>query len=208
MRSSIQRQIQLRGRRIRYDAVASRSARNTRVRVGPKGIEVLQPASTSDEEVSTFLRQNQNWVLAQLDRTANLRSLRRPDLRLLGEILFRGKPTPVRIEFVETKSRGNLVRLKDGQITVSRGEKTQTPAARGLENWLRGQARAAIVDYLPVVTARISREPKQVYVMAQRTKWGNCSSRKILSFNWRLILAPEFAFRYLITHEAVHLAHL
>jgi predicted metal-dependent hydrolase len=37
-------------------------------------------------------------------------------------------------------------------------------------------------------------------------KWGNCSSRHNLSFNWRLILAPEFVFRYLVTHEAVHLA--
>lgn len=27
-----------------------------------------------------------------------------------------------------------------------------------------------------------------------------------LSFNWRLILAPEFVLRYLVTHEAAHLA--
>jgi predicted metal-dependent hydrolase len=42
--------------------------------------------------------------------------------------------------------------------------------------------------------------------MGQRTKWGNCSSTRNLSFNWRLILAPEFVLRYLVTHEAVHLA--
>jgi len=27
-----------------------------------------------------------------------------------------------------------------------------------------------------------------------------------LSFNWRLVLAPDFVLRYLVTHEAVHLA--
>ena len=42
--------------------------------------------------------------------------------------------------------------------------------------------------------------------MGQRTKWGNCSSRRNLSFNWRLILAPDYVLRYLVTHEAVHLA--
>ena len=42
--------------------------------------------------------------------------------------------------------------------------------------------------------------------MDQRTKWGNCSSRRNLSFNWRLILAPEYVLRYLVTHETVHLA--
>ena len=42
--------------------------------------------------------------------------------------------------------------------------------------------------------------------MGQRTKWGNCSSLRNLSFNWRLILAPDYVLRYLVTHEAVHLA--
>jgi predicted metal-dependent hydrolase len=42
--------------------------------------------------------------------------------------------------------------------------------------------------------------------MGQRTKWGNCSARRNLSFNWRLILAPDFVLRYLVTHETVHLA--
>jgi predicted metal-dependent hydrolase len=42
--------------------------------------------------------------------------------------------------------------------------------------------------------------------MDQRTKWGNCSARKNLSFNWRIVLAPNFVLRYLVTHETVHLA--
>ena len=42
--------------------------------------------------------------------------------------------------------------------------------------------------------------------MGQRTKWGNCSALQNLSFNWRLIMAPAFVLRYLVTHEAVHLA--
>ena len=42
--------------------------------------------------------------------------------------------------------------------------------------------------------------------MDQRTKWGNCSAKGNLSFNWRLILAPDYVLRYLVTHEAVHLA--
>ena len=77
---------------------------------------------------------------------------------------------------------------------------------RGLENWLRREARAAIADYLPSVASRIGQQPGRVYVMGQRTKWGNCSSRRNLSFNWRLILAPYFVLRYLVAHEVVHLA--
>jgi predicted metal-dependent hydrolase len=78
--------------------------------------------------------------------------------------------------------------------------------ARSLENWLRAQARSEIQKFLGAVTARLRQSPRRIYVMGQRTKWGNCSAERNLSFNWRLILAPDFVLRYLVTHEAVHLA--
>jgi predicted metal-dependent hydrolase len=79
---------------------------------------------------------------------------------------------------------------------------------RSLENWLRREARREIAKQLSLVTVHIKRGPRTVYVMGQRTKWGNCSKKRNLSFNWRLILAPDFVLRYLVTHEAVHLAVL
>ena len=70
----------------------------------------------------------------------------------------------------------------------------------------RRQARAAILAELARITPRLGVAPNRVYVMGQRTKWGNCSSRHNLSFNWRLVLAPRFVLQYLVMHEAVHLA--
>ena len=205
MKIVTQHRIVLRGKQVDYVVVVSKSARRTRVRVGPDGVEVVQPVRASDEEVSAFLRRNESWVLAQLGRVAGLRKLWRPVRRQAGEILYRGESTLVRVEFVDTKERGNRVAWSNGEIIVRRGPQTQTSAARGLENWLRGQARSAFADYVSVVTARIGQEPGRVYVMGQRTKWGNCSSRRNLSFNWRLILAPDFVLRYLVVHEVVHL---
>ncbi|MXY68097.1 MAG: M48 family metallopeptidase [Acidobacteriia bacterium] len=41
--------------------------------------------------------------------------------------------------------------------------------------------------------------------MGQRTKRGNCSSRRNLSFNWHLVLAPDFVLRCRVAHEVMHL---
>ena len=41
--------------------------------------------------------------------------------------------------------------------------------------------------------------------MGQRTKWGNCSSTRNLSFNWRLVLAPPRVLEYVAVHELCHL---
>ena len=206
MRTATQHNIRLRGRHVDYKVVSSRSARKTRVRVGPGGVEVVRPLAGNDKDASAFLHQNETWVLTQLDRVSRLRGLRLPERHQFGEILFRGVPTPVRIERVETGARGNVVRFSDSGIIVQRGAQTRTPAVRGLENWLRKQARAVIKDSLAAVTSRIRQHPRRIYVMDQRTKWGNCSSRGNLSFNWRLILAPSFVLQYLVTHEVVHLA--
>jgi len=47
-----------------------------------------------------------------------------------------------------------------------------------------------------------------VSVRNQRTRWGSCSRRGIISLNWRLIQAPEFVRDYIILHELAHRRHL
>ena len=206
MRVATQHQLELAGRRIDYRVVRSKAARKLRLRVGPHGIEVVQPAGRNGDDVLAFLDRNQAWLLDQLQRVERLRSVSRPEKRDIDEILFRGEPTKVRVETTETRARGNLVEFTNGAIVVRRGTASRTLVTRSLENWLRKQARGEIELQLAAVTKRLGQSPQRIYVMGQRTKWGSCSARRNLSFNWRLILAPDFVLRYLVTHEAVHLA--
>ena len=204
MRVGNNHQIELRGRRVNYRLVLSRSARKLRIRVSIDGIEVVQPVNRTSNDVMAFLDQNEEWVLNQLERVDRLRKLRVTDQRR-GEILFRGERTPIRIQEMANRSRGNHVRFVGGEIVVQCPAGSRTPVSRSLENWLRRQARTEIEKHLETVTFRLRQRHHRIYVMGQRTKWGNCSSERNLSFNWRLILAPDFVLRYLVTHEAVHL---
>lgn len=206
MRPSTQHEIRLGGRTVAYRLVRSKAAHKLRVRVGPNGVEVVQPAARNGEELTEFLAAHEGWILDQLDRAARLRSVRRTVPHSVGKILFRGDPTPVRIEATRSRAAGNAVRFTGGEIVVSRGPHSRTPVTRSLELWLRRESRRAIERHLGAVTARIRHRPERLYVMDQRTKWGNCSSRKNLSFNWRLILAPDYVLQYLVVHESVHMA--
>lgn len=197
--------IHLAGRRVEYRVVLSKTARKLRVRVGPGGVEVVQPAGREDGEIEAFVRANGEWVVRQLDRVERLRRVRKPERISGGEIVFRGVPTAVRLETHPHRRGPNQVAHEAGQLIIVLGS-SPTPPHKSLENWLRRQARAEIQSYLAEATRRLKCHPGKVYIMGQRTKWGNCSPTQNLSFNWRLILAPPFVLRYLVTHEAVHLA--
>ena len=206
MRSATQHEIRLGSRRIEYRIVRSKAAAKLRVRVGPNGVEVVQPAARDGQDVSAFMRRNEVWILDQLQRAERLHSVRRPQERPAGEILFRGEPVQVCITATGTWARTNFISVADGKILIRRGRAPRTIISRSLERWLRREARKEIMRHLAAVTARLGRSPDRVFVMGQRTKWGNCSARGNLSFNWRLVLAPDSVLRYIVTHEAVHLA--
>jgi predicted metal-dependent hydrolase len=48
----------------------------------------------------------------------------------------------------------------------------------------------------------------RVTVRDQNTRWGSCSRLKNLSFNWRIIMAPEPVLDYVVIHELCHLQEL
>jgi predicted metal-dependent hydrolase len=49
---------------------------------------------------------------------------------------------------------------------------------------------------------------KRISVRDQSSRWGSCSNSGVLSFSWRLILAPPYVLNYLAAHEVAHLVEL
>ncbi len=82
--------------------------------------------------------------------------------------------------------------------------KTQTEASLKLTKWMINLAK----DYIPKRTHEIANEYafkfNLIRIKTHRTRWGSCSSKKNLNFNYRLITTPAKCIDYVIIHELAH----
>ena len=71
---------------------------------------------------------------------------------------------------------------------------------------------AAAKEYFPKRVAYFNEltggSYNRITVRDQKTRWGSCSARGTLSFNWRLMLAPPTIADYVIVHELCHLTYM
>ena len=78
------------------------------------------------------------------------------------------------------------------------------PPVPSIAAWYREQARLEAERVLARESARLSIRARSVTIRDQRGRWGSCSRHGALSFNWRLILAPQAVLAYVVVHELCH----
>ena len=75
-------------------------------------------------------------------------------------------------------------------------------------SWLKEQSQQAILARMETLAIPWLSKAKAVRVKDQKSRWGSCSSKGGLNFNWRLILAPPEVLNYVVVHELCHLKEM
>lgn len=73
---------------------------------------------------------------------------------------------------------------------------------------LREQARKTLTAKSYEYAKRLGVSFQKIRIGSQRTRWGSCSSKGTISYNWKLILMPEEIMDYVVVHELCHLKEM
>jgi predicted metal-dependent hydrolase len=178
---------------ITYRVRRSDRARRVRITVDPaRGVEVVLPRRAAEREAAAAVNELRPWIerrFAELDRARKAVAERGATVPYLGRPLHL-VPEPQRTR----------VHLRGDELLVPPGD--HRPA---LERWYRRAARTEIVPRLDTATSHAGTRYTALTIRGQRTRWASCSRSGAMSFNWRLLLAPEPILDYVIWHEVCHL---
>lgn len=172
------------------------------------GVVVHTPRRYSRRRVEALLRAKAAWIRKHLARLAVERARRLEPRWEQGELLpFQGAGYP--LTFVLDGGREE-VRLEEGRFLLGlplEGSQAAFPEqvrARML-GWYRERAAALLEERVAHFKESLGVEPLRIRVKAQKRRWGSCSARGALNFNWQLILAPREILDYVVVHELCHL---
>jgi predicted metal-dependent hydrolase len=178
---------------IAYTVRRSSRARRVRVNVhAHAGVEVVLPARAPERAAAAAVRELRPWIERRLDEARE--ALARVAARA-GTVPYLG----VELELVPQAGRTRVHR-KDARLLVP-----ERDADAALERYYRRAARAEIAPRLDRATALAGSSYRDLSIRAQRTRWASCSADGRMSFNWRLLLAPERVLDYVVWHEVCHL---
>lgn len=168
---------------------------------------VLTPSGNIDARARQFLQQKERWIAKNYHKVKRLYQQRQGFRSQLaaGKVLYQGTFIPYHL----TASSANRTQITEAGLHIFY---RKSHAARSEMDLLYSALRTLAGHYLKPRVAYFGQKTHSVYetirIKDQKSKWGSCSSKRNLNFNWHAILLPTQLSDYLIIHELMHLREM
>lgn len=194
-----------------FDYTLKRSTARRSVAVSIKDTEVTlsAPHTVCGRELHRWLVGRRDWVLNKL-REQNLRAQEIPVRHYCtgDKVRYLGVDYP--LEVVVAPRSVLKFSLEQG-FTVALGPSPKNAADRVqgmLQQWFKRQARELLLDKTAYLCDQMQLEFTDMQLRRTKRKWGHCTSKGVIQYNWLILTAPEPVIDYLVAHEVCHLRHL
>jgi predicted metal-dependent hydrolase len=176
--------------------VLFKNVKNVGIRVShDQRVRIVVPTWLPERHLEEILRKREDWIQKHLHK---LKTRKQPVLLAADQMLFKGK-----IFHIECSTQFHRsIEIDEGLLVIRAGDYFLEKNHQLL--WYRNEARKYFEQRAQELAVFHGFNYNKIFIRSQKTRWGSCSKKKNLSFNWKLIKAPLFVLEYLVLHELVH----
>jgi len=162
-------------------------------------IIVHAPSSLSEERIREIVMSKKEWVSAKLMHVQKYPAIPTSKEFVSGEsLMFLGKN--YQLSIVDSEVEG-VIFNKQFKISIN-----NQPTANDLfKKWYKEQARESIQPLAAEYSKNLGVRFNECKISEMKYRWGSCTPKNNINFNWRIIKAPMFVVRYIVAHELIHL---
>jgi predicted metal-dependent hydrolase len=192
------------GQTISYVIKRSRKAKYARLEVSlQSGLAIIVPKYFELNRVPALLKEKQHWILKKLAKFGHV------SLPSAGAGVRSGNNIPylgqnLRLVRRNDSEYADSVRVEGKRLVVSL-KSTRVSLNLILEGWYRREAENLIRRKVDKLCPKIGVAFGRLTIRGAKTRWGSCSRKGNLNFNWKLLMVPEPVIDYVIIHELAHL---
>jgi len=196
------------GRPARYRIRRSDRARRVSMRVtSDDGLVVVMPRRCGLSDAGRILAEFDKWIARQLERYGVREGPVRRAVATGRELLVLGEPRRLELAPLPDGRRRARIDMQDGTLSALLAGPDLLDPRPAIERWLRALAREVIVGRVLDLWPQVGRTPRKVIIGDRSTRWGSCSPSGVLSFCYRLVMAPLPVIDSIVLHELCHLPH-
>lgn len=163
------------------------------------------PKFVTDSEIDNIIERKINWIRNKLaiEKTNSFNIKRKYEN---GEkFLYFGSEYSLKIKH----SNSDNVYLDNNIMIVEVKNNSKAVYIRNiLNNWYIAESKKYLIKTTNYYEVLIGVSVNKLIFGKYKSKWGSCNSKKTISYDWRIIMAPLEVIHYLIIHELCHIKHL
>lgn len=185
--------------------VKSKRRKSMALKVNKDGASIHIPSLLPLYFAEKFVHNKSSWISSKLKQQAERITVEKQFTD--GEVfMLLGKSYTFQLHEAPTKP---TITLNGDSINCHArlNKATKTAISAAMTTWYKQQASHYLTARTHTLSTETKLSAKSITVKTYRARWGSCTIRGDIQFNWKLILAPPEVIDYVIIHELCHTKH-
>lgn len=195
---------------IEYTLIRKR-IKNVYIQIKDKKVIVKAPIWLSKEKIESMLKDKEEWINKKINNSKE-KSNRDINLREKDYIFILNKKIQVKYEYIDISKIDIKLDEKECIVYIPNGVILDDELYKKIEADLYQELRKIAIKYISQAMEKYIKitflTPKEIQVRSFKSIWGNCSSKKVIKINEKIIHYGIRQIEYVCLHEITHLKYM